>query len=356
MKYWRWVRSVKGTVLWSGLALIPLLTAFLGLDIPFMNSSLLMMIVICYPCMVCCAYLIGGSLSMLLEVILGSYAMYLGFGTGGAVIGAVLLVIPACVYVYLCEKDTAFHKSIVAMLLTYTAVNIGLFIWLRAWCGGDILGTAAKAVEDSFRSMTFMGETGIGDESVRMIGQMYFGSTGDDLESIYASLRILTEETTLSLILSQVSNVILSSVIAVGAAKHFARRSGLRKGIIADLPKNGMPALREWYIPRQWGAAIGLFAIGIVIEWIFKYEEHPSLNIAGTVFFGIFQAFYLIQGIALLNWLHHKRGSGRFVRVFVPVLVIAILPIAAVLLGVWDQWKDIRGLRGPKQDKEETDV
>ena len=345
---------MKGTLLWSGLALIPLLTALNGREIPFMNSTMLLMIVFFFPCMVCCAYMIGGGLSMLAEIAIGLISMNMAFGTGGLIAGAALTVIPACAYILICEKDVAFHKCIGVMMAVYALVDIALLIWMRILSGGDLLAFAADAVENSFRNMTFMGETGIGDETVQLLAKMgYFGNVSPDVETAYSELRILVEDMTLSLLLSLVSNIILSSVFAVGGARHFAWRSGLRRGEKIDLPKNGMPALRNWFIPRQWGAAIGLFAIGIVIELIFSYEENPSMNITGTVFFSIFETFYMIQGIAVLNAMHHKRGSGRFARVMIPILLMAILPLVAVLLGVWDQAKDIRGLRGPKKDQEE---
>lgn len=356
MKYWRWIRSIKGTVLWGLLGLIPLMTAMTGKTTPFVNSTLLMMVVMFFPCMVCCSYLIGGSFCMIAEIVLCLISMNMAFGTGGAVIGAILLVIPAVTFIYICGQDIPFHKSICIMMAVYGLINIGLFIWLRAWCNGDILGAAGKAVEDSFRNMTYNGKTGIGNEMVRMLAQIgYLGeNVSDDIENVYSALRTMTEEMTQMLILSQVSNIIFSSVIAVGASQHFARRSGLRRGEKVDLPKNGMPPLRDWYIPRQWGAAIGIFAVGILMKLVFRYEENPAMNITGSVFFSIFEAFYMVQGIAVINCVQHRRGSGRFARLFVPLLMMAVLPIVATLLGIWDQWKDIRGLRGPKADKEEN--
>ncbi|MBO2517145.1 MAG: hypothetical protein CW338_07750 [Clostridiales bacterium] len=326
------------------------------------------------PCMVCCAYLIGGGLSMMLEIVSGILAMYMAFGAGGAVIGAIFTVIPAVVFMFLCERDVPFHKMVIGMMVTYLVIDLGMYVWLKLTAGGDIARDGGDAFVNDYLNSGLIQMMSSADSLAQMLRETFgFSSsvpgpapagglltaslqqTENVAVSVHdsvGSVRLLAEDYTLSILLGLPGNIIYTAVIAAGASQHFAQRSNERALRDLPLPDTKMPPLRQWYIPRQWGAAIGLFAVGIVLRLIFSYEENPSMYIAGSIFFGIFEAFYVVQGVAVINDMQHRRGRGRFACFIIPVLIVEIVPFVAMILGVIDQWKDMRGLRGPKTENE----
>ena len=92
------------------------------------------------------------------------------------------------------------------------------------------------------------------------------------------------------------------------------------------------------------GAAL---ALGL----LFQGSAVPALAVAGIILYYVGQAVFSIQGAAMINFSQHARGTGRFWRVFVPLLLISTTLLMVV--GIFDQIVNVRGLRKPPEPKEE---
>ena len=117
-----------------------------------------------------------------------------------------------------------------------------------------------------------------------------------------------------------------------------------------------MPPLSQWYIPRPWGARIGLLSIGyIVVRYL---QVNDTVMLVGQLMWQVFATFYMIQGLAYINYTQKKRGTSKFWRVTVIIAAFIFsdfMMYVLIILGVIDQVTNVRGLRPqlPPRDNQE---
>ncbi|MBR1586551.1 MAG: DUF2232 domain-containing protein, partial [Clostridia bacterium] len=117
---------------------------------------------------------------------------------------------------------------------------------------------------------------------------------------------------------------------------------------VVDFPDLGMPPLRAWHIPRGVGWQVGAALIaGLVLRSV----ETPALAVAGMILYAGSTAIFTLQGLALLNFMQHLRGRKRVWRVIIPLLLMMTRILS--LLGILDQVINLRGLRKPREPKED---
>ena len=76
-----------------------------------------------------------------------------------------------------------------------------------------------------------------------------------------------------------------------------------------------------------------------------------ALAVGGVILYTAASTVYMIQGLALINFMQKAKGVKRIWRIIVPgvLLGLSVLPY----VGLFDQITNIRGLRKPREPKEE---
>ena len=110
-----------------------------------------------------------------------------------------------------------------------------------------------------------------------------------------------------------------------------------------------MPPLSMWFVPRGYGWQLGLM---LVAGYVLGGSAASGAAIAGRILYAAANAVFTIQGLAVINFMQKARGVKLARRVIVPALLLlfSILPF----LGIFDQVANIRGLRKPKEPKEDS--
>lgn len=123
--------------------------------------------------------------------------------------------------------------------------------------------------------------------------------------------------------------------------------------LIPDLlrSKNGektvYPKFQEWHMPSGIGLAVGLLALGWLIQLMTDSDLWMYIGIMSSA---VFSVCYGLQGISFQLWLESKMGMGKAARVLWIVGMLILIPFVPVILGIVDQRRDARNLR----DREET--
>ena len=115
-----------------------------------------------------------------------------------------------------------------------------------------------------------------------------------------------------------------------------------------DFPDLEMPPLQTWHIPRGIGWQVGLALIG---GYLLRFSGTHAVKIAGIMLYAAASGVFMIQGAAFINFMQKRRGTKRFWRVLVPLLLMTT-PFL-MFIGIFDQFNNVRGLRKPPEPKED---
>ena len=347
------IRSPKGAAIWSLVLALPAL--LMRLDPVFFLWSLFLILYV-LPWGMCTACMTGGMLPMLVGLAAGIASLYGAGGAAGAAVGALLLLPPATAFCVITVKEIRFQDAVKWMLFALVTGLCAALLLLRSQVpDGDLARAAGETASAWF---TGMGDTG--DMMLFEFEQFGMLQIPESLFSLARTASIpLPDELRNELLLQvrsavgQYVNLLLpvqlagvslySAVASVSMSQHYGRLSLLKRGAKEPFPALGMPHLRFWRIPRRWGLAFGLCGLGVLIELV---TEAPAAVMVGDALYCVFSTVYTIQGIAVVNFLQHMRGSKRVWHYAVPVLLLLLLPLVPVLLGILDQARDPRGLRG----------
>ena len=123
------------------------------------------------------------------------------------------------------------------------------------------------------------------------------------------------------------------------------RRGVLRRGI--EVPY--MP-LRTWRLPKGWGRVLGVTLAAFYLGAMLLPER---LNSAFYVFGRLFDQVFMLQGIAALCYVLHRRGMSRFWQGVVFAAGYFLVGTAAIILGIADQAFDFTHRRA-ELDREDN--
>lgn len=111
--------------------------------------------------------------------------------------------------------------------------------------------------------------------------------------------------------------------------------------------KTVFPKFTEWHMPSGIGLAVGVLAIG----WLIQLMTESDLWLyIGIMTGSVFAICYGLQGISFQLWLEAKMGMGKVARALWIIGMLLLIPYVTVILGIVDQRRDARNLR----NREET--
>ena len=329
------------------------------------------------------ALCIGGAVCGLVPLALGCAAALGGmarvFGPKGLLVTAVYLLPVIAAFLVIVTRRVSFWKGCAILIGVHVAALAADYLILQHWAGGDLYASAARLAADALSRWEYgdsvlvqfysMGLIDLPKEladGVRMEGFQYIVSDAarqDMLLSVSALVSLLLKSIVPGLILIRQS--ILGGVgclllpLRFGFLAEEKRQAKAHpagegdatqqdKGEQVDFPDLDMPPFSRWYIPRKYGWQLGA---ALVLGILLRGSAVPALAVAGLILHYLGEAVFSIQGAAMINYSQHMRGTGRFWRVLVPLLLLSTSLLMVV--GLLDQMMNVRGLRKPPEQKEE---
>ena len=374
------VRSVKSCIVGTLLIALPFLffilpgqRELLG-PLPALYAALLILFLL--PTALCLATMVCGTLAAALGLAAALASITVLTGTGGLLLTAVYVLPVLAAFYIIIAYQIPFRKSCPVMIGVHVAALAAVYALAQRMAGGDLYTAAGNAVADFLESWE-MGDmmlyqlysTGLiglkNDVTDNVLLQVLGGyklsaaAKADMLLSVRSMVRELLE----SLVPNElVSQSILGGVACLLLPLRFGflaeeRRAFLREGP-GELTEDGkqkinfptldMPPFSLWHLPRGIGWQVG---VALAAGYMLRMTKTPALSIAGSLLFAAASSIFMIQGAAAINFLQKSRGTRRFWRVVVPILLMMIR--ALVIIGIFDQISNFRGLRKPPEPKED---
>ena len=367
MKDFPLFRSLKAGLIGLPLMLLPLAINIVMPEMAVINAFWVMALM---PIASCMAGLIGGAAPMLAGVFSGIASLYLTAGVPGAQVGAVYFLPIIGMFVAVILRRIPFWKSCAAMIGVHVMALAGCYLLLQKFTGGQLYtaagdgmialipqGPYGDAVLYSFYEMglitlpSALKDTLIKNaEGVLIMGE---AARADLLLSLRTLINSLVVNFTPSFIVTQ---SIMGGVCCLLLPLRFGYIAAQRRDFIKTgedkepeaFPDLGMPPLSLWYIPRGWGWKAGLALIG---GPLLQQSATLPLSLAGLILSAVGQAVFVLQGLAVINFVQKAKGTARHWRVIVPILLYAFSILH--ILGIFDQITNARRLRKPPEPKED---
>ena len=381
MKDFPLIRSVPSAVVGTLALVLPMLILSANLMDGMYLAALLLFL---GPAALCVCGAVCGSLPLAVSCAAALLSMGRVFGGRGMLLTAVYLLPVIAVFLTIVLRRVPFWTGCGLMIGTHVALFAAVYLILQQWAGGDLYTAAASL------SMNALEKWEYGDY---VLYEFYSMGLIDLPASLAEGVRlegygILLSDAARQDLLLSVGNLVSSTLSSAIPGLIITRQSivggvgclllPLRFGYLAqrkrqygpeprrapapmegerteagealpvDFPDLNMPALRRWYIPRKYGWQAGAaLALGLLLQG----SAQPALAVAGMILYNAGGALFTIQGAAMINFSQNMRGTGRFWRVAVPMLLISTSLL--MIVGIFDQIVNIRGLRKPPEPKEE---
>ena len=363
------IRSLKSAVVGTLAVSVPLLLLSAS---PLTGVYAVMFIFYLLPTALCLTAAVCGALPMAVNACAALFSLYRLAGVVGLMLGALYIVPLAAAFLLLIRFRVSFWKACGGMILTHLITLAGVLAILQGLTDGSVYQAAGEKVREwlenwelgDFMLYQFhaMGVLALPESLEEQAAETTFGIALSDAarQDLLLSAQTLVEVMLQSLVPSAViQQSILGGVACLlvpirfgcisAEIRSFRGPEGKEKETFPDL---GMPTLDKWYIPRGIGWKVGVAYVGGSL--LRSLAATVPVAMAGVILYSAAWAAFTVQGAALLNHMQKAKGSARFWRVVVPILllVLGVLPY----LGIFDQIVNIRGLRRPSETKEDNEL
>lgn len=365
-------------------------TAFIGVlavALPLLLLSLTpltgvyaaMLVLLLLPAGLCIAGTTGGLAPMLLGAAAGIFSMFLLAGQQGALLASVYVLPILAVFILLFQFKIPFWKSCAAMIGVHVVALAGVYLLLQQMTGNNLYvaagDTVMRALENWELGDTMLYQfyaTGMITLPQEMEGSAVLesGAMGIILSpearaDLLLSVRSMVQSTLAALIPNLiVTQSILGGVLCLLLSIRFGYIAAERREFLKnppadtegetpalrkpDFPTLGMPPLSLWHIPRGMGWQVGA---ALIAGNFLQLSASAPLAIAGIILYGAATALFTLQGAAMINFTQKTRGVKRHWRIIVPILLMMFSVLS--FIGIFDQIVNLRGLRKPREPKED---
>lgn len=369
------IRSPKAALFGTLAVVLPLLLTALS---PLTGMYTVMLALFLLPLALCTVSMTGGLLPLGVSLLGALYAMFLLLGGDGILLTGVYVLPILLVFAGVIAFRVPYIKAGAALVLSHVASLTAVYLILQQWTGQALYSAAGDAVA------AFLRENDLADQILYMFYQSGMITLPESMKETMLipveDMFILSPEAKADLILSaanMISSLLSALVPSLLVSQSILGGLGclyipLRQGFITasreafkkegdegyitgedgkkklDFPDIGTPPLSMWYMPRGVGGKIFL---ALMAGLILQMMASPAAVIAGTLLYTAASTLFLVQGIALINFMQKSRGTKRIFRIIVPALLMMFSVLSMV--GMFDQFTNIRRLRKPRDSKEE---
>ena len=339
------------------------LLALTSANILFPGLSLAVFVLSSMPVLLMMIGLIAGLIPMFFCLLMALAAL---LRVGGAMLlgfGALYLLPMTAVYVYCLLRRQPFWHSCAALALALSGALTVIYALVQGMTGGQLYAAAGDAVMQSLDGLAMR------DSLLYTLHQMGLLSLPQAMretalvavEGGYAFSAEAAQELTLqcrTLVMSLlhgllpallVSGTATNVLTGMGLGIYFGRRAAQKRAFKRDEPEQdipdlGMPELRYWHIPRPWGLRIGILAVGYLIM---RLPVGDTLYLLGALMWQAFCVCFAVQGLAAITFPQHQRGTRKGWRVaaIIAAMTVSLFQSVLMIIGVFDQINNARGLR-----------
>ena len=316
-----------------------------------------------------------GPLSALYAVLLTLVLLPTALCIAAAVSGTAAMGLGLAAALAAVGLQVPFRKSCPLLIGVHVLALSAVYWQVQRLAGGDLYTAAGNAVVDFLKSWE------LGDTMLYQLYSMGMISLPEEMAqhallpvlggyrlspAARADLLLSAGSLTGSALQSLVPNLLMSQSILGGVA---CLLLPLRFGFLAEekrafkrpdplpesedsprkvnFPDLGMPPFSRWHLPRGIGWQVGA---ALALGYILRLQSPSALGTAGVLLYAAASAVFTIQGAAAVNFLQRARGTRRFWRVAVPLLLM--MTRIPLFVGIFDQLSNFRGLRRPPETKE----
>ncbi|MBE5787803.1 MAG: hypothetical protein E7324_09740 [Clostridiales bacterium] len=358
--------GAAGTLLMAGPLLLFAVT-------PGMQPLAIVLILMALPMGLCVSGLACGGGPMAAGLLGGIGALYLITGLDGALLGAVYLLPIVIAFLVCILRRIPFWKSCAVMIGVHVASITGCYLILQQMAGGQLFEVAGDLVlgalegwegtDSLLYSFYQYGLIQVPDAMKDTVLVPVMGGNvlsdaarADMLLSLRALINNLVTTFVPSFLAGQsilggVGSVFLSIRFGDAAAKGRDYKQVLddKKELQApDFPDLGMPPIHLWHLPRGMGWKVG---VALIVGTLLQSSGSVPLAIAGVLLNGGATAIFTLQGVAMINFMQKMKGTRLGWRIAIPLILYMTSMLSIV--GIFDQLNNFRGLRKPRQPKEE---
>lgn len=368
MKVFPPIRSFKSAVVGTIAVSLPLLLFSAS---PLTGVYTVLLAFYLLPTALCLTAAVCGTLPMAVNACAGLFSMYRLAGPVGLLLTAMYILPLTAGFLFFMDRRTPFKKACVGMILLHLITLAGGLAILQGLTDGSVYQAAGEKVREWLENWE------LGDSMLYQFYAMGLVSLPESLQEnalmetaggymldaaarqdLLLSVQMLVETLLQSLVPSSIiQQSILGGVGCLLLPIRFGTIAEERRAfrdpdgaVRTQFPDLGMPTLDKWYIPRGIGWKVGLaYVAGSLLR---SLATSVPLAMAGVILYSAAYAAFTVQGAALLNHMQKAKGTKRFWRVLIPVLLLglSLLPY----LGIFDQIVNIRGLRKPPESKEDN--
>ena len=108
-----------------------------------------------------------------------------------------------------------------------------------------------------------------------------------------------------------------------------------------------LPPVSRWYLPRE---LVNGVLVMLLLGFLPYLTDVPALTALGGMCYALGYWGCALQGASLTLFLMRERGVQPLMTALLILLVMAALPLALFFLGAFDQFRDPRHLRGPRDE------
>lgn len=375
MKDFPLIRTGRGAIIGFIAIAAPLLLLSLS---PLTGIYAVALVLLLLPAALGIVGMTGGLAPMLAGAAVGIFSMFLLVGRPGALLSAVYVLPILAAFVLLFQFRVPFWKSCACMIGVHVLSLAGVYLLLQQMTGNHLYTVAGDTV------MTALENWEMGDTMLYQAYAMGLLSLPNELSKdmllqagdgymlapaaradLLLSMRSMVQSTLAALIPSLiVTQSILGGVLCLLLPIRFGYIAAERRAFLTnppseiegekqeyrkpDFPTLGMPPLSLWHIPRGIGWQV---FVALIAGNFLQASASAPLAIAGIILYSAASALFTLQGAALINFVQKTRGVRRIWRIIVPILLMMVSVLS--FIGIFDQIVNIRGLRMPREPKEE---
>ncbi len=290
-------------------------------------------------------------------------ACYLLFGQAAAALVMALYLLPFLALNAFCFlRKIPFWQAAAAHAVLLAAVQTAILMVFRQMVGGDLFIGGADYLVDQVAASPYGDLILIQLYQSRLLNVPEELVTGPKalLEAFYASLttslltasvrtELLNGLRTLlqSALYALLPSTVIKNAILAGVFGMAFPILALRKKAVILME---MPPFSTWHLSRRAGMQMLVLGLGGMLPYV---ASSQGIMLAGNMMGAAFSTVFAIQGAALLDFVQKKNGTRRFWRRVWPCLIYLMVPTLLMIMGIADQFMNIRGVRVPK-DKEES--
>ncbi len=371
------VRSVKAAVVGSILLMLPYLFFLPGREIlgPLPAVYAVLLTVYLLPVALCLVTTVCGVLPMLMGLITALSTIATLMGTTGLLLSALYVVPIVGAFLAAVWFRVPFKKSCPILIGVHVAALAAVFAVCQYMTGGDLYNAAGNIAADFLKNWEMgdlllyefyaMGLIDLNEslrENAMQSGLYSFTLSEAARADMLLSVRTMITERLQVMIPNLIaSQSLLSGVGCMLLPLRFgylaeekrafrreepAEESGIKQSV--DFPDLEMPPFQTWHLPRGIGWQVGL---ALIAGYLLRFSGTHAVKIAGIMLYAAASGVFMIQGAAFINFMQKRRGTKRFWRVLVPLLLMTT-PFL-MFIGIFDQFNNVRGLRKPPEPKED---